>query len=97
LILVAAAGCRSRGPAQSQGSAKPATVPPRAAQLAHPAPPPSGPRSDRSVTTAAPPTTGVHANSSPITQAPQGPRPPRGTMLSLMFSGNGQGEIEPCG
>jgi hypothetical protein len=26
-----------------------------------------------------------------------GPRPPRGTWLALVYGGNGQGEIEPCG
>jgi hypothetical protein len=26
-----------------------------------------------------------------------GPPPPRGTWLSIVYGGNGQGEIEPCG
>jgi hypothetical protein len=34
----------------------------------------------------------------PTLQAvPEGPRPPRGTYLALVYGGNGQGEIEPCG
>jgi hypothetical protein len=28
---------------------------------------------------------------------PQRPRPPRGTFLALVYGGNGQGEVEPCG
>jgi hypothetical protein len=28
---------------------------------------------------------------------PERPRPPRGTFLALVYAGNGQGEVEPCG
>ncbi len=33
----------------------------------------------------------------PRPATPLGPRPPRGTWLALVYGGNGQGEIEPCG
>ena len=28
---------------------------------------------------------------------PPRPRPPRGTFVALVYAGNGQGEVEPCG
>ena len=31
------------------------------------------------------------------TPPPAMPRPPRGTFLALVYAGNGQGEVEPCG
>ncbi len=31
------------------------------------------------------------------TPPPATPRPPRGTWLALVYTGNGNGEVEPCG
>ena len=28
---------------------------------------------------------------------PPQPRPPRGKQISIVYAGNGQGEVEPCG
>ena len=93
--LLAFSACDARVPPSATGDAATATPllhrPVTAQPLTHAAPAPLQVLPSPVPAAAAPVPAAAVVDSKPQ------PQPPRGTFLSIVYGGNGQGEIEPCG